>query len=71
MLDMQRPPSAVLQVWGKRPKPVADDYRTVEPPHGFVDASDQELAFEMHRAHKFQYLDAVPNGPGLQVLGRS
>jgi hypothetical protein len=36
---------------------LADDFRTNEPPDGFLDASDLELAFEMHKAHKFRYSD--------------
>lgn len=36
---------------------IAGDFRTVEPPDGFVDESGLELAFEMHRAHRFHYSD--------------
>lgn len=36
---------------------VADDFRTTEPPDGFVDAEGMELAFQQHEAYGFHYGD--------------
>jgi hypothetical protein len=34
---------------------LADDFTTTEPPRGFADLANLELAFELHQAHKFHY----------------